>query len=68
MARLEKILNRADELGMVTILGFFYFGQDERLKGEAAIRAAVDNVLNWLFRLMHTRNEYEFQRKSYNQH
>jgi histidinol phosphatase-like PHP family hydrolase len=49
MARLEKILNRADELGMVPILGLFYFGQDERLKGEAAIRAAIDNVLNWLF-------------------
>jgi hypothetical protein len=49
MARLEKILNRADELGMVPILGLFYFGQDERLKGEASIRTAVDNVLNWLF-------------------
>jgi len=49
MARLEKILNRADELGMVPILGLFYFGQDEKLKGEAAIRTAVDNVLNWLF-------------------
>jgi len=49
MNRLEKILNRADELGMVTILGLFYFGQDERLKDEAAIRNAIDNVLNWLF-------------------
>lgn len=49
MIRLEKILNRADELGMVPILGLFYFGQDERLKGEAAIRNAIDNVLNWLF-------------------
>jgi hypothetical protein len=49
MNRLEKILNRADELGMVVILGLFYFGQDERLKNEAAIRTAIDNVLNWLF-------------------
>jgi histidinol phosphatase-like PHP family hydrolase len=49
MNRLEKILNKADELCMVPILGFFYFGQDERLKSEAAIRNAVDNVLNWLF-------------------
>ncbi|MFN8240791.1 MAG: hypothetical protein U0X39_08580 [Bacteroidales bacterium] len=49
MKRLEKILNRADELGMVPILGLFYFGQDERLKDEAAIRTAIDNVLNWLF-------------------
>lgn len=49
MARLERILDRADELGMVPILGLFYFGQDERLKGEAAIRNAVNNVINWLF-------------------
>ena len=39
MARLERILDRADELGMVVILGIFYFGQDERLKDEAAILA-----------------------------
>ena len=31
--RLERILDRADELGMVVILGLFYFGQDERLEG-----------------------------------
>ena len=37
MARLEKILDRADELGMVVILGVFYFGQDERLRDEAAV-------------------------------
>jgi hypothetical protein len=49
MKRLEKILNRADELGMAVILGLFYFGQDERMKDEAAIRTAIDNVLNWLF-------------------
>ncbi len=49
MARLERILDRADELGMVPILGLFYFGQDERLESEAAVRNAVDNVLNWLF-------------------
>ena len=33
MARLEKILDRADELGMVAILGIFYFGQDQRAAG-----------------------------------
>ena len=49
MSRLEKILDMADELGMVPILGLFYFGQDERLKDEAAIRNAVDNVLDWLY-------------------
>jgi len=49
MIRLEKILNRADELGMVPILGIFYFGQDERLRDEKAIIAAVNNVIDWLF-------------------
>jgi len=48
MARLKKILDRADKLGMVPILGLFYFGQDERLADENAVRAAVDNVMEWL--------------------
>jgi hypothetical protein len=46
--RLEKILNKADELGMVVILGYFYFGQDELLKDEQAILQAVDNITNWI--------------------
>jgi hypothetical protein len=49
MKRLERILDRADELGMVPILGLFYFGQDERLKDETAVKNAVNNVLDWLF-------------------
>ncbi len=49
MARLERILDRADELGMVVILGIFYFGQDRRLTDEAAIVRAVDNTVDWVF-------------------
>lgn len=49
MARLERILDRADELGMVAILGIFYFGQDEKQQDEAAVIRAVDNILEWLF-------------------
>lgn len=49
MARLEQILDKADELGMVAILGIFYFGQDQRLRDEEAVRAAVNNTINWLF-------------------
>jgi hypothetical protein len=49
MARLEKILDRADELGMVVILGVFYFGQDERLKDETAVKQALDNAVDWVF-------------------
>jgi len=47
-ARLEKILNKADELGMVCILGYFYFGQDEFLNDEAAIINATNLTTDWL--------------------
>jgi acetyl esterase/lipase len=46
--RLRRILDRADELGMVPILGFFYFGQDERLADEAAVVQATCNATDWL--------------------
>ena len=49
MGRLEQIIDRADELGMVAILGIFYFGQDQRVKDEAAVRKAVDNTVDWVF-------------------
>lgn len=49
MSRLKRILNRADELGMVAILGIFYFGQDERLRDEAAVLRAVDHTVDWVF-------------------
>ena len=48
MNRLEKILDRSDDLGMVSILGLFYFGQDERIKDEVAVKRAVVNTLKWL--------------------
>jgi hypothetical protein len=48
-ARAARILQRADELGMVVILGIFYFGQDERLTDEAAVVRAVDQTIEWLF-------------------
>jgi len=48
MSRLEKILNKADELGMVVILGYFYFGQDEILINEKAVIDAVDNITYWI--------------------
>ena len=48
MNRLEKVIDRADELGMVVIVGYFYFGQDQRLKDEAAVIAATDVATQWL--------------------
>jgi len=42
LARAGSIIRTADDLGMVVILGLFYFGQDDSLKDEAAVLAAVD--------------------------
>ena len=47
-ARLARILNRADELGMAVIVGYFYVGQDARLKDEAAVVRATDNATRFL--------------------
>lgn len=46
--RMERIVKKADQLGMVVILGIFYFGQDQFLDGEAAVKNAVDNVVVWI--------------------
>ena len=48
MERLRRVLDRADELGMVVIVGFFYFGQDERLRDEAAVRRGVAGAIRWI--------------------
>ena len=46
--RLEKILNKANEIGMVAIVGIFYFGQDQRLTDDNAVINAVNNTVNWI--------------------
>ena len=33
---------------MVVVLGIFYFGQDERLRDEAAVRRAVEETCGWV--------------------
>ena len=38
----------SDELGMVVVLGIFYFGQDERLRDEAAVCRAVEETCGWV--------------------
>ncbi len=48
MGRLERILERADELGMAVILGYFYFGQDQRLTNESAVIRATTNLTHWI--------------------
>lgn len=48
LRRMQSVLDRADELGMVAIVGYFYFGQDHRLKDEAAVLRATDAATDWL--------------------
>lgn len=46
--RLAMVLDRMDELGMVPMLGLFYFGQEPRFASEQAIRNAVDETLDFV--------------------
>jgi hypothetical protein len=48
LRRLAMILDRADELGMVPILGFFYSRQDQRLHDEVAVVRGVKSAATWL--------------------
>jgi hypothetical protein len=48
LSRLERVIDAADQLGMVVIVGYFYFGQDERLSDEAAVVAGTDAATGWL--------------------
>ena len=50
MRRLQQILNQADELGMVVILGYFYFGQDEYFEDEAAVKKAASEITEWILK------------------
>lgn len=50
MARLQRILNKADKIGMVAILGLFYNDQEDLLEDETAVLNGIDNVVNWLFK------------------
>ncbi len=47
-ARVKQILDRADELGMVVILGCFYQGQDQYLEEKKAIYRAVKETVEWI--------------------
>lgn len=48
MARLKKILDSAESLKMVPIVGLFYFGQDQYLEDDAAVINATENAIDWL--------------------
>jgi len=48
LARLARIIDRADELGMVVILGYFYQAQEQRMNDEAAVVRAADAATDWI--------------------
>ncbi len=46
--RMARVIDAADAHGMVVILSYFYFGQDQRLANEAAVIRATDEVTRWV--------------------
>jgi hypothetical protein len=48
MNRVARVIEACDQNGAVVILGLFYFGQDQYLQNETAIRTGVVNVVNWI--------------------
>ena len=46
--RMTRVIARADELGMVVILGMFYWKQTLKMNGENAVWNAVEKALAWL--------------------
>jgi hypothetical protein len=48
LQRLEAVLEACDRIGMVIILGLFYWKQSHVLSDEAAVKNAVSNVVDWL--------------------
>jgi hypothetical protein len=48
LQRMKLVIDKADEIGMVVILGLYYFGQDQRVQDEAAVTAGVDASIDWV--------------------
>jgi hypothetical protein len=48
LARLDKVITECDRLGMVVVLGLFYWKQTRVFSDEAAVRRAVTNTVDWL--------------------
>jgi hypothetical protein len=46
--RMRRVLDALDAHGMVAILGYFYFGQDQNLRDEAAVQRATDEATAWV--------------------
>jgi hypothetical protein len=53
LERLVKILEEANRLGMVAIVGYFYFGQDWRFRNDEVVKRAALNATEWLLETGH---------------
>ena len=47
-ARMQRVIDAADDLGMVVILGFFYYGQENKMEDTAAVLRACDAATDWV--------------------
>ncbi len=48
--RLERVLEAADEAGMVVIVNYFYWKQAERIKDDRVLEEITERVTDWLLR------------------
>jgi hypothetical protein len=48
LARVRRVIEACDRIGLVVILGCFYQRQDQVLKDEDAVRAGVKNAAGWI--------------------
>jgi len=51
--RMERVLDAADEVGMVVIVNYFYWRQLNKLNDDDAIRRATNEATDWLLRAGH---------------
>jgi hypothetical protein len=48
LSRMAQVIEALDQHGMIAILSYFYFGQDDQFLNEAAIFTAVENATLWV--------------------
>jgi hypothetical protein len=48
LGRLERVLTVASRVGIVVIVQYFYWGQDQRLANDDAVIRATDGLTDWL--------------------
>ena len=50
LSRLTKVLDKADELGMVVILGLYYQGQEKRMDSPQTVKNGIRNAVEWVLK------------------